>query len=213
MHDVCCVGAGRRRCGGVFCSGCSDHTIELAMFGIEGQHRVCDTCHSCHQDEQRLVWAVTRRCAPDLVEVADAVADSSTLELVQRIASTPPAGRLEWCTSQHGESILALAAYGACNEALITAILHACDQLDSAAALVDNRDPVALRGALHVACSEGNDGILSVLLSHFRSSEGVVIMKRLLSGKDKYGLTPVDLADRRGHHAASQLCQAWLGAK
>lgn len=183
------------------------------MFGIGGQHRVCDTCHSCHQDEQRLVWAVTRRCAPDLVEVADGVADSGTLVLVQRIASTPPAGRLEWCTSQYGESILALAAYGACNEALVTAILHACDKLDSAAALVDNRDPVALRGALHVACAEGNVGILTVLLSHFRSSEGVLIMKRLLNSKDNYGLTPVDLADRRGHHAASQLCRAWQEAK
>eukprot|EP01043_Picozoa_sp_COSAG02_P069043 COSAG02_NODE_11680_length_1675_cov_1.703680_2_plen_221_part_00 len=201
----------RRRCGGVFCSACSDNTIELPMFGIGGEHRVCDGCHSCHQDEQRLVWAVTRRCAHDSVD--DAVADSSTLALVHRIASTPPCGRLEWCTSQHGESILALAAYGPCNETLITAILQACDQLESAAALVDNRDPVALRGALHVACNEGNEGILRALLSHFSSPAGVLSMKRLLSGKDKYGHTPAVLADRRGHQGALQLCRVWLEEK
>ncbi len=178
------------------------------MFGIGGEHRVCDGCHSCHQDEQRLVWAVTRRCAHNLV--ADAVADSSTVVLVHRIASTLPLGRLEWCTSPHGESILALAAYGPCNETLVTAILQACDTLESAAALVDNRDPVALRGALHVACNEGNEGILASLLSHFSSPAGVVSMKRLLSGKDKFGNTPAALAERRGHQAASQLCRAWL---
>lgn len=169
---------------------------------------MCDTCHESHQDEQRLVWAVTRCCDPD--PAALAVVDSSTFALVRRVASTSSSGRLSWCTSQHGESILALAAYGPHNQKLVTAILDACGQLESATALVDSRDPVALRGALHVACNEGNEDVLKALLSHFSSSEGVPSMKRLLVGKDKYGHTPVDLAERRGHHAASQLCRLWL---
>ena len=172
-----------------------------------GQHRVCDRCHSCHQDEQRLVWAVTRsRSGSGL----DGGAGSVTVSLVEKVATTPPVGRLAWCTSQNGESILALAAYESCNENVVTTILEVCSHAE-ALSLVDSRDPATLRGALHIACAEGHDGILKVLLQHFSSADYPQgTLTKLLLGKDKYGHSPPKLADRRGHHSASQLCTEWL---
>ena len=205
-----------RRCGGVFCGSCSDNEIELPLFGIGGQHRACNECFECHQDEGRLVMAVTRsrRGAPG------ASADATTLQLLRRIASTRPVGRLAWCSSERGESLLMLAAFEECNAALVAAILDTCGGCQAAREMADSRDPVALRGALHVACAEGHEGVLRALLAHFGhfGAEGREAAAQLFTARDKAGHTPLELAERRGHAQAVEraraeaLCEVFVDA-
>jgi len=176
-----------RRCGGVFCGSCSGSQIALPLFGMDGTHRVCDGCHAASLAESRLVMAATRSGQPDEARAA--------LALVREVSAAAPAGRLAYCTSERGEPLLMLAAFAG-GHSVCAAILATSPTEAEALTMAQCRDPAEGRAALHAAAESGHDHVCRAILDRFKEPSRVAA---LLEATDRYGLTALTLATKRGH--------------